>query len=201
MVATPWEASDSQAFSRRNTADMARTTSTQRGASRRTTRTAPGGPKSRGASTSRTRKTPARTRTTPSRAKTRRPAGPWVPIAIVALVAVLAWSLYPAMRLQYLGSRRLAGVEQQYDSLKQREEAVRKEVDALSTPAGVEKAAREKLGFAKANDTVYVVSGGNTTKPAGVTNASAAGTPATPLLQQLLDFFFGFEQPSTAVEP
>lgn len=183
---------------------MARTTSTQRGASRRTTRTASSGPKSRGASTSRSRKAPARSRASVSRA--RRPAGPWVPIAVVALVAVLAWSLYPALRLQYIASRSLASVQEQYASLAKSKDALRTQVTELQTPKGVEDTAREDLGYAKKGESVYIVvpAGESTStagKGSGVTTASAADMPAPSLLQQLLDLFFGVEQPSPVVAP
>jgi cell division protein FtsL len=128
---------------------MARTTSTQRGASRRTTRSASGGKGGRGASVSRPRKGAGKARGRASAIHIPRPAGPWVPVTIVALVVVLAWSLYPAMRLQYQASRRMAGLEEQYDSLKKRNDALRKQVADLKTPEGVEKAAREDLGYAK----------------------------------------------------
>jgi hypothetical protein len=124
---------------------MARSTSTQRGASRRTTRTASGGPGSRGAAAPRSRKPSSSARgrkPAPARSRVRRPAGPWVPVAIVALVVVLGWSLYPAMRLQYQASRRMADLTQQYDSLRQRNDALRAQVAELKTPQGVEKAAR-----------------------------------------------------------
>jgi cell division protein FtsB len=188
---------------------MARTTSTQRGASRRTTRSASGGPGARGASASRSRKPAAAARgrkPAVSRSRARRPAGPWLPVGIVALVVVLAWALYPALRLQYQGSRRMAGLEQQYVSLKARNDALRAQVAALKTPQGVEKAAREGLGYAKAGENVYVVipSGQATSAQAGVTGVSAASAAATPvpsLLQLVLDALFGVVQPTSTVEP
>lgn len=193
---------------------MARTTSTQRGASRRTTRTASGGPVARGASSSRSKKKPAATsrasapRTRPASRTSRRPAGPWVPVAIVALVAVLAWSLYPAMRLQYQASRRVDGLQAQYDTLKKRNDALRTQVAALKTPQGVEKAAREGLGYTKKGEHAYVVlpAGQATSTDAavgGASEASVAGTPQPSLLQVILDAIFGVEQPAptSTVEP
>lgn len=183
---------------------MARTTSTQRGASRRTTRTASSGSKSRGASSSRSRKPPVRARASVSRAH--RPAGPWVPIAVVALVAVLAWALYPALRLQYIASRSLASVQQQYASLAKNKDTLRTEVMDLQTPKGVEDTARKDLGYAKKGESVYIVvpageSSATAGDRSGVTTASAADTPAPSLLQQLLDLFFGVDQSSPTVAP
>jgi cell division protein FtsB len=131
-----------------------------------------------------------------------RSAGPWLPIAILALVAVLGWSLYPALRLQYQTSRRAAGLEEQYRSLRDRNAALSAEVAELKTPQGVEKAAREKLGYTKTGENVYVVIPDGSTAASGVTTASMAGAPADSILQTLLDAIFGVAQTaSPGVEP
>jgi cell division protein FtsB len=129
-----------------------------------------------------------------------------VPAGIVILVAVLAWSLYPAARIQYQESRRMAGLQQQYESLKTRNDALRAQVAALKTPAGVEQAAREDLGYAKSGDNVYVVvpSGQPTSTDPGAgpaLSASLSQTPTAPLFQVLLDALFGVAQPTSTVEP
>lgn len=192
---------------------MARTTSTQRGASSRTTTAKKKGGGARASATSRTgaakrggsgpRKTAARSRSTATRksALALRPAGPWVPVIILGLVVVLGWSLYPALKLQYQTSRRAAGLEAQYQTLKQRNQKLSAEVAALKTPAGVEKAARETLGYTKKGDNVYVIvpdgSGGTTTAAA----ASVAGEQSS-LIQTVLDAIFGISAPtSPGLEP
>jgi cell division protein FtsL len=129
-----------------------------------------------------------------------------VPVGIAVLVVVLAWSLYPAARIQYQESRRMAGLQQQYESLKTRNDALRAQVAALKTPAGVEQAAREDLGYAKSGDNVYVVvpSGQPTSTDPGAGPASTASmspAPAAPLFQVLLDALFGVAQPTSTVEP
>lgn len=186
---------------------MARTTSTQRGASRRsTTSTVRAGAAKRGA-TSRSRtattRTAPRSRKAPARAAARRPAGPWVPVIVVGIVFLLGWSLYPALRLQYQASRRQASLYQQYDALKARNEALRTQVADLKTPAGIEKAAREDLGYAKKGDNVYVVmpSGAPTSTAAGTQDSSLASSPSGSIVQSLLDAIFGVQQPSTSVAP
>jgi cell division protein FtsB len=181
---------------------MARTTSTQRGASRRTTGTATSGSGGRGASSSRSRKpaAPSRAKSAPARSRAKRPAGPIVPITVVAVLVLLVWSLYPAMRLQYQASRSLAGVEQQSAALAARNAALKAQVAALKTPEGVEKAAREALGYAKKGDHAYVVvpSAGSTAAAArGVTAASTADASGTSLWQLILDALFG-TSPATA---
>jgi cell division protein FtsB len=185
---------------------MARTTSTQRGASRRSAPTASKGASGRGAATARTRAkggATARKRTAPARSSVRRPAGPWVPVLVIGLVVVLGWSLYPAMRLQYQESRRMAGLQQQYDSLKSRNQALRTQVAELKTPAGVEKAAREDLGYAKSGDHVYIVmpSGGSSSSAAPSSTASVAGDPGSSVVQSILDAIFGVSQPSQNLAP
>jgi cell division protein FtsB len=186
---------------------MARTTSTQRGASRRsTTPTARGGSGKRGATT-RTRPakagTSSRSEKSPARAAARRPAGPWVPLIIVGIVFLLGWSLYPALKLQYQTSRRQAGLYQQYDSLKARNQALRTQVADLKTPAGIEKAAREDLGYTKKGDNVYVVmpSGSSSSGVGATQDGSVAGSPSGSIVQTVLDAIFGVQQPSSSVAP
>jgi cell division protein FtsB len=192
---------------------MARTTSTQGGASRRTTTASgkrSGGPgaKSRTATTKRgasgPRKPASRGRTASStrRAKVALPAGPWVPVIVVGLVAVLGWSLYPALRLQYQTSRRAAGLEQQYQALKQRNQALSAQVAELKTPAGVEKAARETLGYTKKGDNVYVVMPDGSTGPTSAVASSVASGTDRSLIQTVLDALFGVAPPATpGLEP
>jgi len=188
---------------------MGRTTSTQRGASRRTkpTTASSGGAARRSSST--TRKPAAKRgskagprKAAPARRADLRPAGPWVPIAIVALVVVMGWSLYPALKLEYQASRRAATKEQQYQALRARQATLTAEVAALQTPEGVEKAAREKLGFTKKGEHVYVVVPEGSAAASGSTTASMAGAAATSIVQDVLDLVFGVSPPgSTSLEP
>jgi hypothetical protein len=122
------------------------------------------------------------------------------------LTVLFVWSLYPAAKLDYMASRSLAGTKQQQDSLKQRNDTARKEIGALQTPAGVEKAAREDLGLAKPGENVYVVvpseqATGSQAGAAGTSAASVATAPTPSLLQAVLDAVFGVAQPTTTVEP
>lgn len=190
---------------------MGRTTSTQRAASRRTQPTAPrGGSGRRGAQSARTRTTKAtprsraassRTRTTASRARRSLPAGPWVPVAIVTLVLVLGWVMYPAVRLQYQASRRVAGLEQQYNSLKQRNNTLRTQVAALKTPQGIEKAAREDLGYAKSGEHVYIVMPPSKSASAKAAVSQTQVSSGSSVLQKVLDAVFGVSGSSTSVAP
>lgn len=189
---------------------MGRTNSTQRGASRSTTtatRKRGGGARSSatpkpGASKKRTtsgpRKPASRSRAAvpKRRGPALRPAGPWVPVIVVVLVAVLGWSLYPALKLQYQTSRRAAGLQQQYEALRQRNQTLSAEVADLKTPAGVEKAAREKLGYAKKGDNVYVVIPDGAAAATDASAASMAGGSQSSLVQNVLDAIFGVAVPA-----
>jgi cell division protein FtsL len=131
-----------------------------------------------------------------------RPAGPWVPVVVAALVVVLGWSLYPAMKLQYQTARRASTLQQQYDSLRARQAQLKTEVAALQTPQGVEKAAREKLGYTKKGENVYVVIPDGANAASGTTGASVAGSAPTSIVQDVLDLIFGVSSPSSAtLEP
>ncbi|MDO8963671.1 MAG: septum formation initiator family protein [Coriobacteriia bacterium] len=138
---------------------------------------------------------PAKQRSTTARRQSvdRRAATPWVPILLVAALALLAWSLYPAMRLQYQTGRRVAGLEEQYSQLRQRNRSLRSEVADLKTPEGVERAARESLGFAKEGENVYVVM---PTDGATGTADVAAQAPGRSALQVVLDALFGVAPPA-----
>jgi hypothetical protein len=120
----------------------------------------------------------------------------------VALVAVLGWGLYPAMRLQYQTARRAAGLEEQYRSLRDRNATLSAEVAELKTPEGVEKAAREKLGYTKTGENVYVVIPDGSTPSSGVATASTTADSSGSVLQAVLDAIFGVApEPTPGLEP
>lgn len=187
---------------------MSTRTPSQRGASRRSTPAASGkagaakratpragkAVRAKGAAPSSTR---GRARVAPRRAPSRsrrpaRPAGPWLPIGILIVLALLGWSLYPVLRVQYQTSRRVAGLEEQYRSLRERNEALRAEAADLKTPEGVERAARESLGFTKQGENVYIVTDSGT--PSAPLEAGVAGAQRTPA-QVVLDAIFGVAPP------
>lgn len=171
---------------------MSSSRTTQRGASRRSAPTAT----TRKRSAPRRSAAPTRTKVAAKRRPAPRPSGPMVPIAVCALILVLGWALYPALRLQYQTSRRVGGLEAQYETLRKRNEALRAQVAELKTPAGVYKAARENLGYTKNGDHVYVVipSGGATSTAA--TTAGVAGDQRS-AVQVVLDAVFGVQPAPT----
>lgn len=123
-------------------------------------------------------------------------------MVVLAVVLVLGWSLYPAIRLEYQASRRMAGLEQQRTDLERRNAALRAQVAELKTPAGVEKAAREGLGYTKQGENAYIVMPSTaataTSRPKTTTTASVGSTS---LLQTVLDAIFGVSHPSNSLEP
>jgi len=115
-----------------------------------------------------------------------------VPLAIVAAVLLLVWSMYPALKVQYETSRRLAGLEAEYRDLSAKNKELRAEVADLKTPEGVEKAARENLGLARPGENVYVVmpAGESSTTP-GTAGAQTRRAGATDVVTAFLDAIFG----------
>jgi cell division protein FtsL len=112
-----------------------------------------------------------------------------LPLAVLGVVAVVGWALYPAVQLQYQTSRRVGSLEQQYDTLRSRNNKLRQEVSAMGTAAGVEDLARNNLGLGKPNETVFVVvpSGSSTSGSKPATSAP----PARSMIQSFLDAVFG----------
>jgi cell division protein FtsL len=189
------------------------TSSSQRGASRSGRNSSSATGKGSGGSSARTRKgatassSPRKPRTTAkrrgstgaasgarrktSRSAPRQGVSRLTPILVVASVLLLAWTIYPAAKLQYQTSRRVAGLQAQYDSLRQKNKTLKAEVAELKQPEGVEKAARETLGLTRPGENVYVVvpaaeAGGPPTVVADETSAGAKD-----VVTALLDAVFG----------
>lgn len=134
--------------------------------------------RSRASSTAPVRKSPGRTpaRKAPARASSprRRRSFGWkyLPIALVAFLLVLGWTLYPVVRLHYRQQRENAKLERQLADIKKRNTELRKEIETIQKPEGIEAAARERLGFVKPGEQMYVVI------PEGGAPASAGATAA-----------------------
>jgi cell division protein FtsL len=106
-------------------------------------------------------------------------------------VLLLAWTIYPAARLQYQTSRRVAGLQAQYDSLKKKNQTLKAEVAELKQPEGVEKAARETLGLTRPGENVYVVMPATAaSSQPSVAKVDASGN-ARDVVTTVLDAVFG----------
>lgn len=173
------------------------TTGTRSGAARSTASRKASTPKAKSAvrsSTTRGRVTTSSSssRRRPSAAARRRPrtSSKWVPLIVVVIVVAVGWTMWPALKLEYQTSRNYVGLQRQYKDLKTRNASMEAQVAELKTPQGVEKAARENLGFVKAGEHAYVVmeSGAPTTTPSA---AASATVDARPAWQVVLDLVFG----------
>jgi cell division protein FtsB len=115
---------------------------------------------------------------------------------VVGAVALLAWSLYPALKVQYETGRRLAGLERQYKDLSDKNRVLRAQVADLKTPEGVEKAARESLGLVRPGENVYVVMDPSNDGGGKSAATSSTGTAVDPrdVVTVFLDALFGIRR-------
>ncbi len=143
-----------------------------------------------GASSSRARKP------VPGKAPTPLRATLIVPIVVMVVLVVAAWSYYPVARLQYREQRHKTSLQAELDALKDRNSGLREQVARLKTPEGVEEVARESLGMVKQGENLYVVLDGDETAtvPATAPQNPRASTPEPASWQKVLDAVFGFEE-------
>lgn len=72
-------------------------------------------------------------------------------------MTALAWSLYPTLKPLYEQQRDVSRLERELDGLRERNAYLRRQVERLKTPAGVEEAARSNLGYVRPGERAYVV--------------------------------------------
>jgi cell division protein FtsB len=84
-----------------------------------------------------------------------------LPLSIVAVLAVFAWSYYPVARVQYRETRERMKLEAELAAVQARNARLRAQVDRLRTPEGVEDYARSQLGMVKRGEHVAMVIDGN----------------------------------------
>lgn len=106
---------------------------------------------------------------------------------VIASLVLGAWFVYPVFKLQHEHQQKLASVELQLASVKDRNADLRQQLEELSTPAGVEAVARESLGYVKEGEAAYVV----TTEEGTAT--AAADASGRSLWQQAIDLVFGLQ--------
>jgi len=111
--------------------------------------------------------------------------------ALLGMTAILAWTLYPALRVHYQETREKTRLETELEVLKERNEILSAQVDRLKTPEGVEEIARESLGMVKEGENLYVV------LEEGESTATAPPRPVSdeqerdPAWIEVLDLVFG----------
>jgi cell division protein FtsB len=165
----------------------------------RTSATASSSPRKPRTSPSKSRKMPGSAggaRRSQPRTAPRRARGPLIPIAVIGAIALLAWSMYPALKVQYETGRRLAGLERQYKDLSDRNRVLRAQVADLKTPEGVEKAARESLGLVRPGENVYVVMdpSKDSSRASTVTSPTQAVADPGDVVTAFLDAIFGIRR-------
>lgn len=94
-------------------------------------------------------------------------------VVTVSAVGLLVWMYYPAAAVQYRETREKARLAAELKTLQARNDRLRKQVDRLKTPAGVEDYARSQLGLVKKGENVVVVVDGDEAEEA----SQAAGRP------------------------
>lgn len=187
---------------------MARKTSTRNGATAsgrsRTTKGGSSASRRRASTGSRTARstgvssTRGRTSSrTPSRAPARargRSRSYVVPVVVLLVMVLAAWSLYPVARVQYRESRERSRLEAELEGLQTRNDDLRDQVDRLKTPEGVEDVARQTLGMVKEGENAYVVMNPDdeslADRPAQIADT---GAPEDTLWRDLLDMVFGVQ--------
>jgi len=95
-----------------------------------------------------------------------------LPVSIVAVLAIFAWSYYPVARVQYRETRGRMKLEAELAALQARNARLRAEVARLRTPEGVEEYARSQLGMVKRGEHVAMVLDGDESRQASAALAA-----------------------------
>ncbi len=106
---------------------------------------------------------------------------------------LVAWAIYPVLRLQYRSERQRQTLQQELVALEQRNAALRAEVEHLKTPEGVEALARERLGLTREGEQLYIVTDAESTSSpdAWVPSLARSIEPSTSVWIVILDSIFG----------
>jgi uncharacterized protein YlxW (UPF0749 family) len=114
-------------------------------------------------------------------------------------LVVFAWTYYPVVRVQYRETREQARLSAELQTLQARNERLRKQVERLKTPEGVEDYARSQLGLVKKGEHRVVVvdrnSGARAPAQPAVLRIDSDETTAAPVgpWTAFLDLVFGVE--------
>jgi hypothetical protein len=104
-----------------------------------------------------------------------------------------AW-LYPMVKLHYREQRQLSSIQAEYQAVKTRNATLRKQIQRLKTPQGIEQAARDSLGLVNKGENAYIVMEPGAKKPTDATPVTAPplkASVATDPVTMLLDAVFG----------
>lgn len=117
-----------------------------------------------------------------------------LPLLVIGTLLFSAWTFYPTLKLQYAQSRENAMLSAELQGIKERNADLRKQVERLKTPEGVEDAARESLGLVRPDENLYVVTGVEETKTADP--IQRAEKSREDWWVPVLDALFGFDDGS-----
>ncbi len=112
-------------------------------------------------------------------------------LAFLGTIAVVAWVLYPALRVHYQETREKTRLEAELETLKARNETLSAQVDRLKTPEGVEEIARENLGMIKEGENLYVVLEEEEPTETAAPNLEIDEAERDPAWVEVLDLVFG----------
>jgi cell division protein FtsB len=118
-----------------------------------------------------------------------------LPVALVVVLALLGWGLYPVARLSYTEQRKRDHLVQQLTALRARNSTLKQQVDRLKTPAGVEEAARQ-LGLARKGEQVWVTTPENGRQSESASGAAVVQSGMAPETgwTRTLDALFGVKE-------
>lgn len=119
-----------------------------------------------------------------------------VGMAVVACLVLSCVFLYPTARQYYVTVRQHDQLQAEYAALQQRNEAIRSEVDNLSTNAGIEDRARKEFGWVKEGENAVNVYGIDSSGDESAYNkAITPGSVEAPetWYSPVLDVVFGVE--------
>ena len=116
-------------------------------------------------------------------------------LAAAACMVFFCVLLYGPAQQYYQEIRERDRLQAEYTALQQRNDAIQDEVDALSTPSGVEDKAREEFGWVKEGESAGSVSGVNVVEESNFRANIVPGTVEAPetWYSGLLDPLFGVE--------
>ena len=123
-----------------------------------------------------------------SAAKPKRP-GAFVAVLLLVGLAIVLAGVFPFRQL-IAQERLVENTEAKLDVLVAENEALRAEIDAVGTPAELERIAREQYGMVRPGETSYVVEPEGGAVPEA-TNAEQQDVDSRSLLERFWDFLTG----------
>ena len=117
-------------------------------------------------------------------------------VAIVVILAIATYMLYPVARNYYIAFRENTRLEAEYEAVMARNEKIRDQLVELTTPEGIQDRAREEFGWVMEGEEAVNITGLNITEsstglPASIEPGSVKASDTW--WTKFLDFIFGIE--------